>query len=110
MATIRVELAQRGQVAIPKSLREQHKWDPVQQFSVLDLDGVVVMCPRESQIDALANQLRDGLLKDGATLEGVLTGLRASPTPREPGTCETVGSGPSPGQYNGNDGLTPGHD
>lgn len=76
MAAITVELAQRGQVTIPKALREQHKWDTGQQFSVLDLGGVVVMSPRESKIDALANQLRDDLLSEGATLEELLTELR----------------------------------
>jgi len=47
-----------------------------QQFTLLDLDGVVVMSPKESQIDALANQLRDDLVQEGATLEEMLTELR----------------------------------
>ena len=76
MAIITVELAQRGQVTIPRALRKQHKWDTGQQFSVLDLDGVVVMSPRESKIDMLANQLRDDLLNDGTTLEEMLVELR----------------------------------
>ncbi len=76
MATLTIELAQRGQVTIPKTLREKHKWDTGQQFSVIDLDGVVVMSPRESKIDTLANQLRDDLLKEGATLEDMLAELR----------------------------------
>ncbi len=76
MAALTVELAQRGQVTIPKTLREEHKWDTGQQFSILDLDGVVVMCPRESQVDALANRLRDDLLGEGATLDAMLAELR----------------------------------
>ena len=76
MATLTVEMAQRGQVTIPKTLREQHKWDTGQQFSVLDLDGVVIMCPKESRIDMLADQLRDDLLREGATLEEMLIELR----------------------------------
>jgi bifunctional DNA-binding transcriptional regulator/antitoxin component of YhaV-PrlF toxin-antitoxin module len=76
MATLTVEMAQRGQVTIPKPLREQHRWETGQQFSILDLGGVVVMSPRESKIDALANQLRDDLLMDGATLEDMLVELR----------------------------------
>ena len=76
MATHTVDLAQRGQVTIPKALRVQHKWDAGQQFSIIDLDGVIVMSPRVSSIDALADQLRDDLVNEGATLEDMLTELR----------------------------------
>ncbi len=76
MTNLTVELAQRGQVTIPKTLREQHKWETGQQFTILDLNGVVILSPRESKIDAMANQLRDDLLNDGATLEGMLADLR----------------------------------
>jgi len=76
MAALTVEMAQRGRVTIPKSLRQQHKWETGQQFSVMDLGGVVVMSPRESSIDALTNRLRDDLLSGGATLEDMLVELR----------------------------------
>lgn len=76
MASLTVEMAQRGQITLPKTLREQHQWETGQQFSVLDLDGVVIMSPKASQIDSLANQLRDDLLQDGATLEEMLLELR----------------------------------
>jgi len=76
MANLTVELAQRGQVTIPKHLREQHKWETGQQFTVIDLEGAVVLSPKVSKVDALANQLRDDLLKEGATLEEMLAELR----------------------------------
>ena len=76
MANMTVELAQRGQVTIPKILRDQHQWGTGQQFTLLDMDGVVVMSPKESKIDALANQLRDNLIEEGATLEEMLAELR----------------------------------
>ena len=76
MATWKVEMAQSGQVTIPKTLREEYKWDTGQQFSVIDLDGVIVLSPKESKIDMLANQLRDDLLREGATLEEMLRELR----------------------------------
>jgi len=76
MASHTIELAQRGQVTIPKSLREQYNWETGQQFSIIDLGGVVVMSPRTSKVVALANQLRDDLIKDGATLEDMLAELR----------------------------------
>ncbi len=76
MAARTIEMAQRGQVTIPKELRMEHHWEPGQQFTIIDLNGVVVMSPRESRIDILADQLRDGLLSDGATLETMLEELR----------------------------------
>ena len=78
MTPLTVELAQRGQVTIPKTRRDQYKWDVGQQFTLLDLDGLVIMSPRKSQVDALANQLRDDLLGEGATLEAMLAELRQS--------------------------------
>ncbi|MCW3098036.1 MAG: hypothetical protein JWL77_3654 [Chthonomonadaceae bacterium] len=76
MANLTVELAQRGQLTIPKPLREQHHWEAGQQFTLMDLEGVVVMSPRESKIDALADQLRDDLIQEGASLEEMLFELR----------------------------------
>ena len=76
MAVVTVELAQRGQVTIPKTLRDKHNWDAGQQFSIIDLDGVVVMSPKISTVDALVNRLRDDLIQDGATLEDMLAELR----------------------------------
>jgi bifunctional DNA-binding transcriptional regulator/antitoxin component of YhaV-PrlF toxin-antitoxin module len=69
-------MAQRGQVTIPKSLRDRHRWETGQQFTFIDLGGLVVMSPTESRIDSLANELRDGLLKEGASLEEMLDELR----------------------------------
>ena len=76
MAALTVEMAQRGQVTVPKTLREQHHWETGQQFAVIDLSGILVMSPKESKIVLLANQLRDNLLQEGATLEEMLTELR----------------------------------
>jgi AbrB family looped-hinge helix DNA binding protein len=76
MATHRVKMAQKGQITIPKTLREQHNWDAGQQFSVIDLNGSIILNPRKSKVDVLADQLRDNLLQDGATLENMLAKLR----------------------------------
>lgn len=78
MAKLTVKLAQSGHVTIPKPLLEQHHWEPGQLFTLLDIDGVIVMSPREAQTDALANPLRDELLAEGASLEEMLAELRRS--------------------------------
>ena len=76
MAILTVEMAQHGRITVPETLCEQHKWGIGQQFSVLDLNGVIMMSPKESKVDSLANQLRDDLLREGATLEEMLIELR----------------------------------
>jgi len=76
MTQLTVTLAQQGHITIPETLREQHQWDTGQQFSVLDLDGVVLMSPRASKVDLLVNQLRDDLLREGTTCETMLAALR----------------------------------
>jgi bifunctional DNA-binding transcriptional regulator/antitoxin component of YhaV-PrlF toxin-antitoxin module len=76
MAERTVEMAQRGQITIPKDMRSRHHWDVGQHFTLIDLDGVVVMSPRHSEIDVLANRLRDDLLADGMTLETMVAEIR----------------------------------
>lgn len=76
MKPLELEMAQRGQITIPKSLRDRYGWDAGQQFSVIDLDGIILFSPKESRINTLANQLRDDLLTAGATLEEMLAELR----------------------------------
>jgi bifunctional DNA-binding transcriptional regulator/antitoxin component of YhaV-PrlF toxin-antitoxin module len=77
MATLTVEMAQRGQVTIPKALREEYNWDTGQKFTMISLgNGVVVMSPKVSTIDAVLDRLRDNLLARGATLEDMLAELR----------------------------------
>lgn len=70
-------LAQRGQMTLPKSLRDQYNLQEGQQFTILDLNGVFVVMPKRSQVDAVCNQLRDQLLDSGATLSDMLAELRA---------------------------------
>ena len=76
MAIVAVEVAQRGQVTIPKALRERYGIVTGQQFTLLDLGGVFVLSPKQSRIDALCNDLRDELLNAGASLEEMLADLR----------------------------------
>lgn len=76
MTTIPVELAQRGQLTIPKSLRDQYGLGEGSQLTILDIGGVFLVSPWRISVDASANALRDGLAASGATLEGMLADLR----------------------------------
>ena len=74
--TITIQLAQRGVLTLPKSLRESYNLQPGDSFTLLDLGGVFVLSPLHSEIDALAERLTYSLTERGETLETVLQALR----------------------------------
>lgn len=74
--TITVQLAQRGVLTLPKSLRESYNLQPGDSFTLLDLGGVFVLSPRHSEIDTLAERLTYSLTERGETLETMLQALR----------------------------------
>lgn len=76
MDTINLQLAQRGVIVLPKPLRETYNLHPGDQFTLLDLDGVFVLSPRRSEIDALADRISQELAEKGDTLESMLVALR----------------------------------
>lgn len=71
-----VQLAQRGQMTIPKSLRERYNLQTGDTLTLLDLDGVFVLSPRQAQVDQLADQIGTKLIDQGETLESMLDALR----------------------------------
>lgn len=76
MTIAAVELAQRGQITIPKSLRDQYNLKEGQKMTVVDIGGVFLISPRQIRVDTPADALRDGLLAAGVTLEEMLADLR----------------------------------
>ena len=76
MKTLAVEVVQRGQVTLPKALRDEYHIETGQRFTILDLGGVFLFSPTESRVDALCDQLREGLVAEGASLEEMLADLR----------------------------------
>ncbi len=75
-----VEMAQRGQVTLPKALRDQYDIKSGQQFTVVDLGGAFLLSPKESKVDALCDQIKGELLQEGTSLEYLLAELRAMRT------------------------------
>lgn len=74
--TMTLQLAQRGVLTLPKTLRENYNFQPGDSFTLLDLGGVFVLSPRRSEIDALADRLTQSLTQQGETLETMLQALR----------------------------------
>jgi AbrB family looped-hinge helix DNA binding protein len=76
MATMDLQMAQRGVITIPKSLRESYGLQPGDTFTLIDLGGVFVLSPRRSEIDAIADKIAGQWAEDGETLETMLQALR----------------------------------
>ena len=76
MSTVTLQVAQRGLVTLPKSLREQYGIEPGDELTMLDLGGVFVLSPRRSEIDRLADRIAVELRDRGETLESMLQAVR----------------------------------
>ncbi len=71
-----IRVAQRGVVTLPKSLREAYGLEAGDLLTLLDLGGVFVFSPRQTEIDALADRITKSLEVKGETLESMLQVLR----------------------------------
>ncbi len=71
-----VQVAQRGVIVLPKSLRDTYNIRPGDTFSIIDLDGVFVLSPGRSELDVLVESINEALTKKGETLESMLQALR----------------------------------
>ena len=76
MESVTLQMAQRGVITIPKSLRESYNLRPGDTFTLLDLGGIFVLNPRRSEIDAIADRIAAQWSEDGESLETMLKALR----------------------------------
>lgn len=74
--TMRVQISQRGVLVLPKALRESYNLQAGDSLTLLDLGGVFVLTPQQSEIDAVAERLAQALAERGETLETMLHALR----------------------------------
>lgn len=74
--TITVQVAQRGVVTLPKSIRDAYGLQPGDTLTLLDLGGVLLLSLHRSEIDTLANRITQALTERGETLESMLHALR----------------------------------
>jgi AbrB family looped-hinge helix DNA binding protein len=75
--TFQVQVVRRGVITLPKELREQNEIREGDTLTLIDLgDGIVVMSPRRSQVDEIADRLAKQWRDSGETLESMLSTLR----------------------------------
>ena len=76
MDSVTLQMAQRGVITIPQAVRESYGMRPGDTVSLLDLGGVLVLSPRRSEIDAIADRIAREWSDTEETLETMLTALR----------------------------------
>jgi AbrB family looped-hinge helix DNA binding protein len=76
MSSMTLHMAQRGLITIPKTLREAYGLKPGDALTLLDLGGVLVLSPKPSQVDELADRIAAELQAKGESLESMLQALR----------------------------------
>jgi AbrB family looped-hinge helix DNA binding protein len=76
MQNTTVQVAQRGLITLPKTLREDYNIHPGDSLTLFDLGGVFVLSPRRSEVDAIADKMRSEWQDKGETLESMLQALR----------------------------------
>lgn len=79
-----VQVAQRGLVTLPKTLRDTYHIREGDLLTLLDIGGVFVLSPRRSEIDDLANAISADLAEKGVSLESMLLALREAREKYEP--------------------------
>jgi bifunctional DNA-binding transcriptional regulator/antitoxin component of YhaV-PrlF toxin-antitoxin module len=74
--TMVVQIGKRGVVTLPQALREAYTLRPGDRLTLLDFDGVFVLSPQRSELDAAAERVTEALTAEGESLESVLVALR----------------------------------
>jgi bifunctional DNA-binding transcriptional regulator/antitoxin component of YhaV-PrlF toxin-antitoxin module len=75
--TFQVQVVRRGIITLPKQLRVNNQIEEGDLLTLIDLgNGVVVMSPRRSRVDEIADRLAKEWQESGETLESMLTALR----------------------------------
>jgi bifunctional DNA-binding transcriptional regulator/antitoxin component of YhaV-PrlF toxin-antitoxin module len=76
MPSVTLQVAQRGLITLPKALREAYGIEPGDIMTLLDLGGVFVLAPRQSEVEVLADQLAAEWKGRGESLETMLQAVR----------------------------------
>jgi AbrB family looped-hinge helix DNA binding protein len=75
--TFQVQIVRRGIITLPKELREHNNFEEGDTLTLIELgDGVVIMSPKRSRVDEIANRLARQWQDSGESLESMLTTLR----------------------------------
>ncbi len=71
-----VQVAKRGVITLPAEVRRENQIQEGQTMTLVDLDGVLILIPKELQTDRLANRLAKAWQEQSLDLETMLKTLR----------------------------------
>jgi AbrB family looped-hinge helix DNA binding protein len=75
--TFQVQVVRRGVITLPKELRDHNNIEEGDMLTLIELgEGVVVMSPRRSRVDEIADKLAKEWMDSGESLESMLSSLR----------------------------------
>jgi len=73
---LKIRVAKRGTVTLPKSLRERYRIREGDGLTLLDLGGAFVVTTGRSRVDDRADRIAEALEEQGESLESMLQTLR----------------------------------
>ena len=72
-----IEFIKKGQLTIPKRVREALDITPGQKGTLIELNGAILILPQQSQIPALFDEVREGLGTSDMSLEEMVREMRS---------------------------------
>jgi AbrB family looped-hinge helix DNA binding protein len=70
------EIKARGQLTIPKKIRERSALEEGQVVSIIPVGGSLIITPKRLELEEARRQIKKILKASGASLEDLLSGLR----------------------------------
>ncbi|MBE0669158.1 MAG: AbrB/MazE/SpoVT family DNA-binding domain-containing protein [Anaerolineales bacterium] len=71
-----VKIHSKGTITIPAKLRKKYKLEEGQTLTIIDLSkGAILLTPKVSQVEKLANQIAEIFKDEGITFEDLLQTL-----------------------------------
>jgi bifunctional DNA-binding transcriptional regulator/antitoxin component of YhaV-PrlF toxin-antitoxin module len=81
MRTATIQLRQRGVLTLPRSLREKYRLEEGDPLTLVDLDGVLLLSPKQSILPKLTAEIERLRREAGVSMGELLAGL---PRQRKP--------------------------
>ena len=75
-SSMMLKVGQRGVVTLPQSVRESYGLQDGDELTLIDLGGSLLVTPRASEIDAIADRLTARLKTEDRSLEVMLKTVR----------------------------------
>jgi AbrB family looped-hinge helix DNA binding protein len=74
--TLTVQVSQRGLITLPKALRDAYRIQEGDLLTLMDLGGVFLLSPERTEVDLIADQIKNELVESGQSMESMLERLR----------------------------------